>query len=63
MELEHLQLAALLLTTESDLRQAREELDGSEESRLRHVAAQARAVAAWSVTGELLMADSPAAWA
>ena len=63
MELERMQLAALLMTTESDLRQAQAELDGSEESRLRHAAAQARAVAVWSVTEELLRVDPRAVWA
>ncbi|MFP2932671.1 hypothetical protein ACLESO_47490 [Pyxidicoccus sp. 3LG] len=57
MELDRIHLAALLLTTESDLRQARAELDGSEEARLRHAAAEARALAAQSVATELLMAD------
>ncbi|NMO20989.1 hypothetical protein HPC49_03095 [Pyxidicoccus fallax] len=57
MELERIHLAALLLTTESELRQAQAALDGSEEARLRHAAAHARAVAAWSVTEELLLAD------
>ncbi|QSQ28410.1 hypothetical protein JY651_36875 [Pyxidicoccus parkwayensis] len=54
MELERMHLAALLLTTESDLRQALDALDGSEESRQRHAAAEARAVAAQSVAEELL---------
>lgn len=61
MELERMQLAALLLTTEWDLRQALASLDGSEESRLRHAAAQARAVAAQSIAEELLLTDPRAA--
>ena len=61
MELERMHLAALLLTTESDLRQALDALDGSEESRLRHAAAEARAVAAQSIAEELLLADPRAA--
>lgn len=61
MELDHMHLAALLLTTESDLRQALAALDGTEEARLRHAAAQARALAAKSVAEELLLADPRAA--
>jgi hypothetical protein len=57
MELDRLHLAALLLTTEADLRRARAGLDGSEEARLRYAAAQARAVAARFVAEELLLAD------
>jgi hypothetical protein len=57
MELDRMHLAALLLTAESDLRQAQAALDGSEEARLRHAAAQARAVAAQFVAEELLLAD------
>jgi hypothetical protein len=54
MELEHLQLAALLMLSTLELQQARKGLDGSEEARLRLVAASARAVAARDVAGELL---------
>ncbi len=63
MELDRMHLAALLLTTDSDLRQALAGLDGSEEARLRHAAAQARAKAAESVAEELLRVDPRAAWA
>jgi hypothetical protein len=61
MELDRMHLAALLLATESDLRRARAALDGSEEARMRHAAAQARAVAARYVAEELLLADPRAA--
>jgi hypothetical protein len=54
MELEHLQLAALLMVCTLEVQQARKGLDGSEEARLRLAAASARAVAAREVTGELL---------
>lgn len=57
MERDHLHLAALLLTTESDLRQTQAALDGSEEASLRHAAARARAVAARFVAEELLTAN------
>ncbi len=57
MELDRMHLAALLMRAESDLRQAQAALDGSEEARLRHAAAQARAVAAQSVAEELLRVD------
>ncbi|QSQ11434.1 hypothetical protein [Myxococcus landrumensis] len=57
MELHRLHLAALLMVTEADLRVARAALDGSEEARRRYAAALARAVAAKSVTEELLLAD------
>jgi hypothetical protein len=57
MALDWIHLAALLLTADFDLRQAQAALDGSEEARLRHAAAQARAVAAQSVVEEWLMAD------
>ncbi|MCP3136301.1 hypothetical protein [Pyxidicoccus xibeiensis] len=63
MELDRMNLAELLRTTESDLRQAQAGLDGSEESRLRHAAAQARAVAAESIAAELLRVDPRAVWA
>ncbi|MFY2556082.1 hypothetical protein ACN469_00405 [Corallococcus terminator] len=59
MELNRLHLSALLMSTEADVRRARAALDGSEEARLRYAAAQARAVAARSVTEELLLADPP----
>jgi len=54
MDLEHLQLSALLFVATLELRQARAGLDGSEEARQRLAAAAARAVAAREVTGELL---------
>lgn len=57
MELEHPHLAVLLLTTETDLREAREALDGSEESRLRYVAAESRAQAAYFLAWDLLEVD------
>ncbi|MCP3163514.1 hypothetical protein [Myxococcus qinghaiensis] len=59
MELNRLHLSALLMSTEADVRRARAALDGSEEARLRYAAAQARAVAARSVTEELLLAAPP----
>ncbi|NVJ22346.1 MULTISPECIES: hypothetical protein [Myxococcus] len=59
MELNRLRLSALLMSTEADVRRARAALDGSEEARLRYAAAQARAVAARSVTEELLLAAPP----
>ncbi|WP_426756628.1 hypothetical protein [Myxococcus sp. Y35] len=57
MELEHPHLAVLLLTTEADLREAREGLDGSEEARLRYEAAQCRAEAAYFLAWDLLEVD------
>jgi len=57
MELDRLNLSALLLTTEAGLRAAQASLDGSEEARLRLMAAQAQVVAARSVAEELLLAD------
>ncbi|NTX05295.1 hypothetical protein HUA74_27375 [Myxococcus sp. CA051A] len=59
MELNRLHLSALLMSTEADVRRARAALDGSEEARLRYAAAQALAVAAKSVTEELLLAAPP----
>ncbi|WP_240359612.1 hypothetical protein [Pyxidicoccus trucidator] len=61
MELERMNLAALLLTADFDLRQTQAALDGSDEARLRHAAAKARAVAAESVAEELLRVDPRAA--
>jgi hypothetical protein len=62
MEVEHLQLAALLMVSTLELQQARRGLDGSEEARQRLEAASARAVAAREVAGELLtMKARPAA--
>jgi hypothetical protein len=54
MDLEHLQLSALLIVATLELRQARAGLDGTEEARQRLAAAAARAVAARDVTAELL---------
>jgi hypothetical protein len=54
MDLEHLQLSALLMVATLELKQARQGLDGTEEARQRLAAASARAVAARDVTGELL---------
>jgi hypothetical protein len=54
MDLEHLELSALLIVATLELRQACAGLDGTEEARQRLAAAAARAVAARDVTGELL---------
>ncbi len=59
MNLEHLQLSALLFVATLELRQARAGLDGTEEARQRLAAAAARAVAARDVTGELLALREP----
>jgi hypothetical protein len=61
MDLEHLELAALLIVATLELRQAREGLDGTEEARQRLAAASARAVAAREVTAELLALKTHAA--
>lgn len=54
MELEQLELAALLMVSVLELQQARQGLDGSKEARQRLEAAHARAMAAQEVAGELL---------
>jgi hypothetical protein len=54
MELEQMELSALLMMSVLELQQARRGLDGSEEARQRLQAASARAEVAWDVTGELL---------
>ncbi|HLL00729.1 MAG TPA: hypothetical protein VK539_09095 [Myxococcaceae bacterium] len=59
MDLEHLQLSALLIVATLELRQARAGLDGTEEARQRLAAAAARAVAARDVTAELLALKTP----
>ena len=54
MELQQLELAALLIVSVLELQQARRGLDGSIEARQRWEAAHARATAAQEVAGELL---------
>ncbi len=54
MQLEHLELAALLMVATLEFRQALQGLDGSEEARWRLEAASAHATAARDVTAELL---------
>ena len=54
MEIEHLELAALLMVSTLELRQAQRGLDGSKEARQRLEAASARHLAARDVAGELL---------
>lgn len=55
MQLEHLELAALLIVSTLELMQARRGLDGSLEARQRLEAASAHHRAAHDVAGELLM--------
>jgi len=54
MELEQLELATLLMVFTLELQEAQSALDGSEEARLRLMAASARHVAVREVACELL---------
>jgi hypothetical protein len=55
MQLEALQLSTLLMMTQLELLQARQALDGTQETWQRWLAVSARATAAQDIAGELLL--------